>query len=325
MLFSEIYGSYFNVLASALKEAISGTLTSTRIAEIASEKAFGESTLRIVDALENSEWPLLSDDFSTPIKNVPSMPLTVLHKRWMKALLNDPRIKLFDPPAEGLEDVEPLYSQDVFEYFDRYGDGDPYHDNGYVERFRTILEAIKNRRLISIVFLGGKGREHSWVCAPHKLEYSSKDDKFRLEITMPSKNPNREYSSSTINLARVKSCEIVESLGAEETHEPVRETEMLTLELIDERNALERAMLHFSHLEKKTRRLDETRYSIILRYDHADETEMVIRVLSFGPKLRVTSPESFIDKIRERLKKQRDLKKITFSQLFFRDLSKTSM
>ena len=80
------------------------------------------------------------------------------------------------------------------------------------------------------------------------------------------------------------------------------------MELIDERNALERAMLHFSHLEKETRKLDKNHYSITLRYDHDDETEMLIRVLSFGPMLRVTSPESFIEKIRERLKKQRVLK-----------------
>jgi len=309
MLFSEIYGSYFNVLTSILEEAIAGTLTQNRIDEIAAEKAFSESSLRIASALETGEWPLLNRSFGTPVKNVPTMPLTILQKRWMKALLGDPRIKLFAPPAEGLEDVKPLYSQDVFEYFDRYGDGDPYDDERYVARFRTILSAIKNRRKVRIVFHGGKGKEHSWDCIPHNLEYSPKDDKFRLEITMPSKDPNREYSHAIINLARIKSCEMEKILEPEEGHEPIRETETLSLELTDERNALERAMLHFSHLEKETRKLDEDRYSITLRYDRDDETEMLIRVLSFGPKLRVTSPESFIEKIRERLKKQRDLNK----------------
>jgi hypothetical protein len=309
MLFSEIYGSYFNVLGSVLQEAVAGALTKNRIAEIAAEKAFGESALRITDALESGEWPLLHKNLHTPIKNAPTMPLTTLQKRWMKALLNDPRVKLFDPPAEGLEDVEPLYSQDVFEYFDRYEDGDPYGDEGYVARFCAILSAIKKNSKVSIVFHGGKGREHSWVCTPHRLEYSPKADKFRLEITMPSKNPNRELSHAKINLARIKSCEIVETSEPEELHEPVRETETLALELTDERNALERAMLHFSDLEKETRRLDENSYGIALRYDRDDETEILIRVLSFGPKLRVTSPESFIEKIRERLKKQRALNK----------------
>ena len=78
----------------------------------------------------------------------------------------------------------------------------------------------------------------------------------------------------------------------------------LTFELIDERGALERVMLHFSHLEKETKRLDEKRYQVTIRYDRGDETEILIRILSFGPNVRVTAPEEFIEKIRERLLKQ---------------------
>ena len=40
-------------------------------------------------------------------------------------------------------------------------------------------------------------------------------------------------------------------------------------------------------------------------YDADDETEILIRVLSFGPMLRVTSPERFIKLIRERLRRQK--------------------
>lgn len=53
-------------------------------------------------------WPLIRADYSTPLENPPTMPLTTLQKRWLKAILSDPRIQLFDPPMEGLEDVEPL-------------------------------------------------------------------------------------------------------------------------------------------------------------------------------------------------------------------------
>jgi predicted DNA-binding transcriptional regulator YafY len=76
------------------------------------------------------------------------------------------------------------------------------------------------------------------------------------------------------------------------------------MELWDERNALERAMLHFSHLEKETVRLDGNKYQIKLRYDREDETELLIRVLSFGPMLKVISPDSFIENLKERLQKQ---------------------
>ena len=78
----------------------------------------------------------------------------------------------------------------------------------------------------------------------------------------------------------------------------------MTFELMDHRNALERVLLHFSHLEKETRKLEEGKYLVTLKYDKEDETELVIRILSFGPFIRVTEPESFIDLIRERLVKQ---------------------
>ena len=50
------------------------------------------------------------------------------------------------------------------------------------------------------------------------------------------------------------------------------------------------------------------RYRLTLRYDREDETELLIRVLSFGPVLKVVSPDSFIDKVKERLRKQFELR-----------------
>lgn len=42
MLFSEIYGSYFNVIATVLSEAADGTLTANRLTTVVQEKAFAE-------------------------------------------------------------------------------------------------------------------------------------------------------------------------------------------------------------------------------------------------------------------------------------------
>ena len=79
----------------------------------------------------------------------------------------------------------------------------------------------------------------------------------------------------------------------------------LELLLHDERNGLERVLLHFSHFEKETRRLDQRLYQIRLRYDRADETELLIRILSFGPVLEVCSPPAFVDLVRQRIARQR--------------------
>ena len=97
MLFSEIYGSYFNVVAAILSEASDGKLTDRRMTELVREKAFAESALTIPAALKSGAWPLLDQEYHSVLHHKPTMPLTTLQKRWLKALLSDPRIALFEP------------------------------------------------------------------------------------------------------------------------------------------------------------------------------------------------------------------------------------
>lgn len=301
MLFSEVYGTYYNVLAKLLERAVEGSLTQEAMNDIIWEKGFEESILAIPEALESQTWPLIKDDFSTPLEHTPTMPLTTLQKRWLKALLSDPRIKLFDPPMDGLEDVEPLYPPNTFVYYDRYNDGDPFDDPGYIKRFRCILSAIRHKRWLRIQFTGHRGLPHYWRCIPYKLEYSAKDDKFRLI------SANKREALS-INLARITQCFMLEPYEEEEYRPRAMKKRILVLELTDERNALERAMLHFSHLDKETERIDDTHYKITLFYEREDETELLIRVLSFGPMLKVLFPEDFVGKLKERLEKQKKLR-----------------
>jgi predicted DNA-binding transcriptional regulator YafY len=66
-------------------------------------------------------------------------------------------------------------------------------------------------------------------------------------------------------------------------------------------------MLHFANYEKTTAQTEAKRYKMELTYYRDDETEVLIRILSFGPLVKVISPESFIDQIKERLKRQKNL------------------
>lgn len=297
MLFSEIYGNYFNAVAAILKKAVEETLTERTLTETVQTVAFGESVLTIPVRLREETWPLLEKDLSTPLRHVPIMPLTTVQKQWMKALLRDSRIQLFSPSEAGLEDVEPLFRPGTFVYFDRYTDGDPYGDGEYIAHFHTILRALKEKRKLRVRFRGHTNIRHSFICVPHRLEYSPKDDKFRLLAV-------KNGQLTTINLARIRSCELRDTY-TEEEYTPVEYRERsLTLLLTDERNALERAMLHFSDLEKETVKLDDQHYRIQLRYKTEDETELLIRVLSFGPMVQAVEPEDFVRQIRERLTRQ---------------------
>lgn len=297
MIFSEIYGSYFKAVSAILSKAVDGVLTERELTRTVLENAFGESLVTIPARLTDGSWPLITTDFGTPLQNKPHMPLTTLEKQWLKALLLDPRVRLFDPSEEGMEDVEPLFTPDQFVYFDRYADGDDYSDPRYIEHFRMIIRAMYEKRKIRVRFHGHRGTRQSYICIPYRLEYSSKDDKFRL-ITGFRNKP------LTVNLSRIDSVHILDPWEEDEYRLPHEREKELVMELYDTRNALERAMLHFSDLEKETERIDDRRYRITLHYRQGDETEILIRILSFGPVLKVIEPETMVAQIRERLTKQ---------------------
>ena len=297
MIFSEIYGSYYQAVSAILSRAVAGTLDERSLIEAVQHHSFGESVVTIPARLKDGSWPLLTTGMRTPLRHAPATPLTLLEKRWLKALLLDPRIRLFDPPAAGLEDVEPMFQPEDFVYFDRYGDGDDYDDPRYVAHFRLILRALREKRKLRVRFHGHSGLRHSYLCIPYRLEYSAKDDKFRL-LTAHRGKP------LTVNLSRIYGAELAEPWEEREYRQPREWEQTLVMEVYDLRNALERAMLHFSDLEKETEKLEEGRYRVRMRYRQSDETELLIRVLSFGPVLKVIEPAALVEQIKKRLERQ---------------------
>lgn len=295
MLFHEIYGKYYQTVAKILQKALeNGSVTQHEICRMVSESAFSESTMYIPDAMKDN-WFLLKKDGKSVLKNWPSHPLTTLEKRWLKAVLQDPRIRLFGVSEQGLENVESLFTQDMFCWFDRYEDGDPYEDPAYIRNFQAIMQAITQKHNISLRYKGQK-EEQTHICLPYRLEYSEKDDKFRL-LAFQNGRP------LILNLSRIICCDLLEAASFPREI-PKPQKVKLVLELKDYRNALERAMLHFSHLEKETVLQENGSYRITLWYESRDERELLIRILSFGPMLKVVEPESVVTQIRKRITMQ---------------------
>lgn len=300
MIFHEIYSCYFNAVSDMIKASLEDNLDRRTMETIIRSRSFSESSININQAIRGGRWPLFLEDGSTVIENIPSTPLTNLQKSWLKALLTDPKIKLFDPDMTGLEDVEPLYTADDFIYFDRYSDSDPFDDEEYIKSFRTTLRAIKEKRVLELSYTDKAGEEYTILCVPINMEYSSKDDKFRMIAISDDK-------TIILNMARVKNTILREMSTPDEVSAPTRDKRVIVLELEDVNNALERAMIHFSYLEKETIKLSESRYQLTIRYFREDEAELLIQILSFGSALKVLSPDTFINKLRERLAKQLEL------------------
>jgi len=261
------------------------------------EEAFSESVLTILPALKSGKWPLLHEDLSPVLLHKPTMPLTNLEKRWLKAIAEDPRVKLFGVKFPELNDVEPLFTRDDYKIYDQYSDGDPFEDEAYIEHFRLMLSAIRSERPVQMTMVNRHGRKVRVRFYPKGFEYSVKDDKIRI---LAAGCKFRQF-----NLGRVVNCDFYNGNGPWNEEPKAERRKDLTLLITDERNALERAVLHFAHFEKQAERTDDGRYILRLKYYENDETEIVIRVLSFGPYVKVLEPEGFVNLIKERLISQK--------------------
>mgnify|MGYP001625214992 CR=1 FL=1 len=354
LLFSELYSAYYNAVARIIEAAFDGA-NEKELRQCVEREAFSESILTILPALKSGRWHLLTPDLEPIPRHKPTMPPTSLELRWLKAISDDPRLKLFGVSFPELDSVEPLFTPDDYKIYDRFSDGDPYDDDEYIRRFRIILSAIKSARRVKISLTNRRGKRMRFEFVPTRLEYSEKDDKFRVIAS------GCKYSC--FNLARIESCEYARDRSADSEYardksadseyardrsadseyardksvdgeiaqvksvdsnyarnksadggiarcssgnilpRDMREKE-LVLSINDERNSLERVMLHFAHFEKRAERAVDGRYILRLRYRESDETELVIRVLSFGPCVKVLEPTGFVGLIRERLNKQ---------------------
>ena len=297
MIFSEIYSAYYNAIAAVLSELIDGEKSEKELQRIVMQRAFGESVLTIMPSLKSERWQLIRPDMTTTLDHKPTMPLTILQKQWLKAISLDPRVKLFDVKFPDLDGVEPLFTPADYHVYDKYSDGDPFEDEEYIRQFKVILRAIRNDSQIKFEMVNRKGNTMFVRCRPVRLEYSEKDDKFRL-ITAGWR------AVSTVNLAKIRSCAHYTGERQSVGEEKAVIYDTITVKIRDERNAMERFMLHFAHFEKQAEKLDRNNYLVKIKYAHDDEPEMVIRILSFGPMVEVIGSESFKQLIIEKLKKQ---------------------
>ena len=297
MIFSELYSVYYNTVARILTKALEPDITEKDLQQQVREHAFSESVMTILPALKNERWQLLHQDLTPVVYRAPTVPLTLLEKRWLKSLADDPRLRLFGIDLPELEGIEPLFTRRDYKIYDQYSDGDPFEEEAYIRHFQLIRQAIRENRPVKMAMENRHGKE-VWIrFFPKGFEYSLKDDKIRILAT--------NWRFRYFNLGRVHSCEFY--VGNDPWHQrpktdPKRE---LTLEITDERNALERAMLHFAHFEKQAERRKDKTYLLKLWYYESDETELVIRILSFGPYVKVIQPESFVQLIKKRLLSQK--------------------
>ncbi len=317
-LFTEIYNCYFQIVDEICKAAQETPITEKEMLALAARFGYEESGFMIVPKLINN-WNLLiktEEGYFSKIDNPEVLPLTTLQKRWLKAILMDERIVLFLNDLQlnilntYLSNVDPLFLPDDFYYYDRFDDGDDFTSPKYKSHFRVLLEAMRNKQYVNINFCSRKNNDIHRTYLPCRIEYSAKNDKFRLLTIFETSSGKQRID--IINLSRIDTITLTEKTydGEVNLEEALRASyykEPIKLLITTKRNTLERTMLHFANYEKQTKKLDDETYECQIFYNSMMETELLIEILFFGPTVKVLGPEDFLDKIKERIYRQERL------------------
>lgn len=316
-LFSEIYNCYYQIMKSILINQSALTLSELRTN--ISNTGYEESLLYLIPKLTTGEWDLLEqkdDVFLSKISENFYVPLTQLQKAYVKTILQDERIQLFLDADERIRlqdlfaDVSVLWKPEDFYYYDRFSNKDDYGNPHYQQHFRTLISAIDSRQYVDISYESKTGHRVHHHYLPCRLEYSIKNDKFRLlGIEQSNRNGDR---IEILNLDRMKEVALLPAFVSQipDINQSIRNSyykEPVRLHIHTERNALERTMLQFANYEKNTTKIDDNTYECLIYYNQKMETELLIEVLSFGPMIEVLGNERFLEQLKERLRKQKRL------------------
>ena len=300
-IFDEYYGRFYQVAESVLSAALKKGLTPAEVRKIILEKGFDGTALTLEkDFVKN--WKMLVRDekglYHSVVDNISHLAPTELEYRWLKTIAQDEKFRLFsDDKFEG-EESEHLYDKDMLVYFDRPERGDDFNSQGYISNFRCILSAINEKRMLDIEYKSKNGDDSRFItCRPVKLDYSLKDDRFRLIIF-------RKHAYNYLLLSKIVKCHLGQLAMDRDVDACLFDDSELIFTLYDKHNALERIMLQLADYKKEVYRLDDGNYEVKLYYNKGDEGQIVGRILSFVPYVKVKSPDSVVKQIAQKVSEQ---------------------
>lgn len=124
--------------------------------------------------------------WQTPFYEMKGMQ-SIAEKAWLKSMVNDKKIHLFLDDTQlaqlkdQLEEYPELYDEKLFSLYDQSLSNEPYSKPKYRENFRKILKSLDSEPPIVLKMTYNKfNKRLPGLYMPLRIEYSQKDDRFRL-------------------------------------------------------------------------------------------------------------------------------------------------
>lgn len=301
--FNEIYSKYYTLVMHLLQDAHEKPLTLDTLRTYITENGFLETPTTLISALTSQEadsyhlFLKKENTYASILNQAPQTVLSTLEVRWLKSLLDDPKLALFLEDAEiytlkkALLSIEPLYTQEMIAFTRQNVHDSLYHTPSYRMLFKALMMAIQENQLLEITYTLSAQFPQSII--PYKLEYSIAEDTFNL-LGISIKDgvllTLERISLSTINnvnpIGVAPSREVLDAFA-----KSCKCKEPITFELYNMRSGFERVFMYLSAYERITQFNEEEDTCLVqLYYYPFDEAKLMDMLISFGPIIKILAP-----------------------------------
>ena len=244
------------------------------------------------------------------------VPLTILERKWLLAILRDPLIGYFLRPetvdvlATVLKQAntgQPLYFPGEIEFFDRYRNLS--HSQAYTKSyFRAMRSAVKNRRTVRVLYRVPRSDQTKHLeVLPLRMEYASRDDTFRIRVRDLNARPGQP-EIRTLRLERIEEVRLGRSIPSHPGSKGARMQEQeYVLRFGNAKNLPDRILTQFAPWEKQCTKFSDSDFQLRFLADESEWMDLMVRILSFGSQVQVLQPENVAQEIRFRLKRQKNM------------------
>ena len=230
--------------------------------------------------------------------------LSMTEKIYLKAIMQSRYSRLmFDEKeiAETLDKLADVPNIPINEYCESISHNDRAITDTVVENFRLLLKAIREKREIIYSNKTRSKRYENKRGYPVRIEYSVLHDGFQLSLwSEEEERPIKLNLHTMYNIRlteRVRSDAIVPSImmKGKLCSEPME------LELSSSNNTFERANIMLSMFNTRSEMSEGGANRMRIHYYEFDEDDIINMIFSFGPYIKIVSPQRAVEKIKAKV------------------------